>query len=432
MLAAIGLDDVEPLFSRIPAGLRQPKLRLPPPLSEPELLAEMQALAGQNRHLGQMACFLGGGAYHHFIPSVVDAITSRGEFLTSYTPYQPEVSQGTLQSIFEFQSLVCELTGLEVANASLYDGASALAEAALMATGITRRDRVVAARTVHPEYRQVVRTYFSGRNLELAVAAGEGAALPPNVARQALDGQTAALIVQQPNFFGGVEDLESLADVAHERGTLLIVAFNPIALGLLRSPGECGADIAVGEGQPLGLPAGFGGPYLGLMATRSAYLRQMPGRLVGMTNDDRGQRGFVLTLQAREQHIRREKATSNICTNEGLCALAATVYLSMMGPQGLRQVAELCLRRAHYAAERLAALPGYALAYSDSFFHEFVLRCPRPPAEINARLLEAGIIGGLELRAWYPELADSLLFCVTEMNSRAQIDRLVDALSGGQ
>lgn len=428
MLQAIGLESVEPLFSRIPADRRDPALKLPPPLSEPELLAEMQAMSESDRSLRQMACFRGGGAYHHFVPSAVGAITSRSEFYTSYTPYQPEVSQGNLQAIFEFQSLVCELTGMEVANASMYDGSSALAEAALMAAGITKRRRVVTVDSMHPEYRRVVETYFGGQGLVLQTIASAGGLLPALAADRSVDGETAALLVQQPNVFGCIEDLEALAEAAHRHGALLVVAANPIALGLLRPPGECGADIVVGEGQPLGLPVSYGGPYLGLMATRAAYMRQLPGRLVGMTNDDRGQRGYVLTLQAREQHIRRERATSNICTNEGLCALAATVYLSLLGPQGLRQVAELCLRKAHYAAGQIAALPGFSLAYAAPFFHEFVLRCPRPPAEINARLREAGILGGLELGAWYPDLADSMLLCVTEMVSRGQIDHLVDML----
>lgn len=429
MLQAIGLDSIEPLFFNIPADRRNPALKLPSSLSEPELLAAMQALSEKNRSLGQMACFRGGGAYNHFIPSAVGAITSRSEFYTSYTPYQPEVSQGNLQAIFEFQSLVCELTGMGVANASMYDGSSALAEAALMAVGITRRQKVVVADSVHPEYRRVVGTYLSGQRLSLSTIAS-GGVLSPDTAAQAVDGEAAALLVQQPNFFGCLEDLEALAEVVHARGALLVVAVNPISLGLLRPPGECGVDIVIGEGQPLGLSTGYGGPYLGLMATRVAYTRQLPGRLVGMTNDDRGQRGYVLTLQAREQHIRRERATSNICSNEALCALAATVYLSLMGPRGLRRVAELCLRKAHYAAEQIRTLPGFSLAYGAPFFHEFVLRCPRPPAEINARLLEAEILGGLELGAWYPELADAMLLCFTEMNGREQIDRLVDALRG--
>ena len=299
-----------------------------------------------------------------------------------------------------------------------------------MAAGITRRSKVVAATTVHPEYRQVVGTYLGGRRLSLVTLDAVSGTLSLDAVRQTVDDQTAALLVQQPNFFGCLEDLEALAKVVRERGALLVVAINPIALGLLRPPGDCGSDIVVGEGQALGLAPGFGGPYLGLMATLEAYTRQLPGRLVGLTSDDRDQRAYVLTLQAREQHIRRERATSNICTNEGLCALAATVYLSLMGPQGLRWVSELCLRKAHYAAQRIVALPGFSLAFERPFFHEFAVRCRRPPAEINARLLEVGILGGLELGRWYPELADCLLFCVTEMNSRAQIDRLVDALAG--
>jgi glycine dehydrogenase subunit 1 len=428
MLRLIGLDTIEPLFSGIPDSLRNPPINLPSPLAELELISEMSDIAAQNSTTPMVASFLGGGAYNHFIPSAVRAITSRSEFYTSYTPYQPEVSQGTLQAIFEFQSLVCQLTGMDVANASMYDGSTALAEAALMSIGITHKRKLAIPSTIHPEYREVVKTYCSGRGLELRVMEGTTGCVSPVWVKEAVDGDTAALLLQYPNFFGCIEDISAIAREVHAAGALLIIATNPIALGLVRSPGSYGADIVTGEGQPLGIPTGFGGPFLGLLATREPYVRQLPGRLVGMTSDDRGQRGYVLTLQAREQHIRREKATSNICTNEGLCALAATVYLSLMGPRGLRQVAETCVRRAHYAASQIGALPGYSLPFGHTFFNEFVVRCPRPPSEINHRLLSAGILGGLELGGWYPDLADCLLLCVTEMNTRLQIDRLVSIL----
>jgi glycine dehydrogenase subunit 1 len=430
MLKAIGLDSIDPLFALIPAGVRNPKLHLPAPLTEPELMAEMRKLARLDVPLEDVACFRGGGAYHHFIPSAVRAITSRSEFATSYTPYQPEISQGTLQAIFEFQSLICQLTGMEVANASMYDGSTALAEAALMAQSITRKNGVVISGAVHPEYQAVARTYLTGREaVPRVLAVGDGLT-STDAAAKLMDNETAALVVQYPNFFGGVEDLPALSAVAHAYGAQFIVVANPLALGLLRSPGACGADIVVGEGQPLGISIGFGGPYLGIMATREASARQLPGRLVGMTNDSREQRGFVLTLQTREQHIRREKATSNICSNEALCALAATVYLSLMGPHGLRRVAEVCLRRAHYLADRIAELPGFTMAFATPYFHEFVVHCPASPATINRRLAEAGILGGLALGDWYPEMADCMLFCATEMNSLAQIDRLVSELAG--
>ncbi|MHB1416045.1 MAG: aminomethyl-transferring glycine dehydrogenase subunit GcvPA, partial [Chloroflexota bacterium] len=374
--------------------------------------------------------FLGAGAYNHFIPAVVGRMVGRSEFYTSYTPYQPEISQGTLQSIFEFQTLICELTQMDVSNASLYDGASATAEALVLAVSVTRRRKLVLGDTVHPEYRTVLRTYT--RELGLEIVEGgrrDGGRLDPAWVRAAVDENTACVIAQQPNFLGCLEDMEALARAAHEVGALFVAVYDPISLGLLRPPGAYGADVAVAEGQPLGIPISFGGPSLGLFSCAEKYLRQMPGRLVGETVDDQGRRGYVLTLQAREQHIRREKATSNICTNQALMALAATVYLSYMGPQGLRRVAELCLQKAHYAAERLGTLAGYSLAFADPFFKEFALRCPRPPALVNAGLARRGIVGGYELGRDYPELADCLLFCVTEMNPREDIDRLVAALA---
>lgn len=416
MLAAIGVDSSDELFADIPPEFRIEGLNLPPALSEPELVRELTALAERNRPAGEMPCFLGGGAYRHFIPSVVREVIGRSEFATAYTPYQAEISQGTLQTAFEFQSLVCELTGMDVANAGMYDGASALAEACLMAASVTGRRRIALLSTVHPHSKAVARTYAFGRGLAVDV-------MPPDAV--ALSEGHACLAVQQPNFFGSFEDVEALEKAAHAARALFVVSVDPISLGLFRPPGEYGADIVVGEGQNLGVPLSFGGPYLGLFACRQQYLRQMPGRLVGRTTDAQGRTGYVLTLQAREQHIRRERATSNICTSQQLLALAATVYLAAMGKQGLRQVAELCYHKAHYAAERIAALPGYSLADEGVFFKEFVVRCPRPPAEINRALLERGIIGGLDVADQIP---NGLLLCVTELNTREEIDALVEGL----
>lgn len=430
MLQVLGLDSVAQLFEGIPAEKRFPALTLPDPLSEMEVKALLQGLSEKNADLDHHPCFLGAGAYHHFVPSVVDHIIGRGEFYTAYTPYQAEASQGTLTSIYEFQSMVCALMGMDVANASMYDGATALAEAGLMAARVTRRYRLVVATTLNPAYRRVLRTYAQGIRMEIRdLRRGEDGRVDVAQAEQLIDGETAAVVVQQPNFLGCLEDLARLSELAHQRGALLVVCADPISLGLLKPPGELGADIAVGEGQSLGNPPSYGGPYVGLFACRQQYVRQMPGRLVGMTTDAEGRRGFVLTLQPREQHIRREKATSNICTNEALVALAAATYLAVMGKAGLRQVAELCYHKAHYAAREIEGLSGYKRVLGD-FFKEFVIRTPVPPAEVNRRLWERGIIGGYPLAADYPELSDCLMFCVTERNSRGQIDRLVEVLGG--
>lgn len=428
MLDMMGLDSLEELFEVIPADKRFPHLDLPRPLSEMEVRKLLGSLAERNADLDHHPCFLGAGAYRHFVPAAVDHIIARGEFYTAYTPYQPEASQGTLTSIYEFQTMICDLMGMDVANASMYDGATALAEAGLMAARVTRRDGLVVSSTLHPRYRQVLRTYTQGMGMEIRqVGHGDDGAVDLGQTTQLLDASTAALMVQYPNFLGCLEDVLALSELASSTGSLLVVCVDPLALGLLRPPGELGADIAVGEGQPLGNPLSYGGPYVGLFACRQRYLRQMPGRLVGMAQDAQGRRGFVLTLQPREQHIRREKATSNICTNEALVALAVTTYLALMGKQGLRQVAELCYHKAHYAAEEIAALPGYERLLGQ-FFKEFVIRTPVRPAEVNVSLWEQGIIGGYELGRDYPELDDCLLFCVTEMNSREEIDLLVSAL----
>jgi glycine dehydrogenase subunit 1 len=431
MLATIGVPSLEALFDAVPPAQRFPKLYLPPAASEIEILDELYALALKNHTTGCLATFLGAGAYYHFVPSVVDYLAGRGEFATSYTPYQPEVSQGTLQAMFEYQSMVARLTGMDVVNASHYDGATAMAEAAIMALNVARgkRNHIVIAPTVHPQYRATLRTYLPPA-AGLAEVTGDAdltAGLPELTA--ALDDATAALIVQNPDFFGRLLDVEHLAERVHAAGAMLIVVANPvISLGLLKPPGEYGADIVVAEGQPLGVGLNCGGPYLGIFATRTEHVRRMPGRLVGETTDVEGRRGFVLTLSTREQHIRREKATSNICTNQGLIALRAAIYLAYMGRQGLRAVAEQCYHKAHYAAAAIGRLSGYQVVDDAPFFNEFRVRCPRPVSRINRALLERGVLGGYDLEADYPHARNEMLVCVTEMNARPQIDRLIAAL----
>lgn len=428
MLAAIGVDSFAELFADVPEVVRFPELDLPEAVSEMEILDELQALADRNVNAHQYPSYLGAGAYDHFIPSAVRELLRRGEFYTAYTPYQPEVSQGTLQAIFEFQSLIAHLTGMEVANASVYDGATALAEAVNMALNHHRekRRRIVLAPTVHPEYRQVVETYMRGNDVD--IVGSELFQQGVESLAELVDDDTAIVAVQYPDFVGHINDYSRVGKRAHEVGALFCVVVNPTAMGLLKPPGEFGADIVVGEGQPLGIPLSYGGPYLGLFATKEEYVRKMPGRLVGETTDVRGQRGYVLTLTPREQHIRRARATSNICTNQGLMALAATLYLSALGKHGLKQVAELCYHKAHYLAERIEELDGYTVWNKRPFFHEFVVKAPLPVAELNRRLLERGIIGGYDLGDWREQFKDHVLLAVTERNSRAQLDQLVQAL----
>ncbi len=430
MLEAIGVQHADELFADVPQSVRYPELDLPPALTEMEAVAEMSEIASYNLPVSEGTIFLGAGAYNHYIPAVVDHILRRGEFFTAYTPYQPEISQGTLQAIFEYQSMICALTGMEVANASHYDGATALAEAVIMALGVTRgrRDRIILSPSINPQYRAVVHTYTQGMDLE--IMGEENRPGSPAELAGALDDRTALLAVQWPNFFGQLEDLRGLAHAVHDNGALLCVVTHPISLGMLRTPGSYGADIVVGDGQPLGIPLSFGGPYLGFFASKERYVRKIAGRLVGETLDEKGERGFVLTLATREQHIRRERATSNICTNQGLMALAAAVYLSTMGKSGLRQVAELCYHKAHYAASRIAELPDYSVETEVPFFNEFVVQCPKPVAAVNAYLLDTwGIIGGYDLEKDYPDRAQQMLVAVTEMNSREEIDALVSALA---
>ena len=419
LLAAIGLRSIDDLFADIPDAYRNPPLELPAPLSELEIQRELGELAARNRPLSAGPSFLGAGSYHHFIPSIVKAIMTRGEFLTAYTPYQPEVSQGTLQVIFEFQTMISALYGMEVANAGMYDGATSVAEAVLMACRVTRRQQVIVADTVAPAYRQVIVTYCQAQGIAIDV-------VPADQAAASVTEATAGVVVQYPNFYGSLEDLAGLGAAAHADGALLVVSADPLAMGMLRPPGEFGADIVTGEGQPIGIPPSFGGPYLGLFSCKQQYIRQMPSRLVGRTTDTEGRTGYVLTLQTREQHIRRERATSNICTNEALYALASSIYLAAMGRNGLRQVAELCYHKAHYAADAIANLNGYSLPQSGDFFQEFVVSCPVAPAEVNRRLMERNILGGLDVSGRFD---NGMLLCVTEMNSRADIDALVSALA---
>ena len=431
MLEAIGLRSAEELFDSIPQDLRlQRPLNTPAALSEIELLDQFEQMATRNPAAKRIS-FMGGGAYSHYIPTIVDHILQRSEFFTAYTPYQPEISQGTLQTIFEFQTLVCQLTGMEVANASMYDGSTALAEAVLMAERVTKRSKAIASTSAHPQYLEVVRTYVQHAGIHLEVVPfDERTGQSWKLLAEAVDNETAALVVQSPNFFGCVEDVSALADAAHAKGALLVVVITEaMSLGLLKSPGACGADIVVAEGQSFGVPLSFGGPYLGLFATREKYARQIPGRLVGEAYDKQGRRGFVLTLATREQHIRREKATSNICTNEGLIALAATVYLETMGRRGVQEAAHQCAQKAAYAARAIAKVKGYSLPFSGPCFNEFVVRGPIKSVELLSRLgKEKGIDAGIALSQFMPDRPNDFVVCVTETNSRAQIDALVDGI----
>jgi glycine dehydrogenase subunit 1 len=430
MLETIGFQSVEQLFEDIPAEHRYPELNLPQAASELEILDELYGMALKNSTTGCFATFIGAGAYNHFVPSAVPYLAGRGEFVTAYTPYQPEVSQGTLQAIFEYQSMVAELTGMEVVNASHYDGATSMAEAAIMSINVSRgkRRKIVVSPSVHPQYRQVLRTYLPGEQVE--ITGDEDLSTGLDDLKAMLDENTACLIVQNPDFFGQLLEVDDLAETVHESGALLVVVANPIhSLGLFKPPGDYGADIVVAEGQPLGAGLNFGGPYLGIFASNMKYVRQMPGRLVGETVDTEGKRGYVLTLSPREQHIRREKATSNICTNQGLVALIAGMYLAYLGKSGIKEVAELCYHRAHYAAKEIDKLENYKVISPGPFFNEFVVQCPQPVEEINKILLEKGILGGYDLESDYSEAKNQMLVCVTELNDRAQIDKLVTVLS---
>jgi glycine dehydrogenase subunit 1 len=431
MLKQIGVASIQNLFDSVPEELRlRHHLNVPAAMSELELLQCFEEL-GERNLAAKRISFLGGGAYSHYIPTVVDHLISRSEFFTAYTPYQPEISQGTLQSIFEFQTLVCQLTGMEIANASMYDGSTAMAEAILMAERVTRRSKVLVSSAVHPQYLEVAQTYVQHAGIDLQQADfDQVSGQTPAAAFHSLDDQTAAIVVQSPNFLGCIENLRELDERAHAAGALLVVAVTEaMSFGLLQSPGACGADIVVAEGQSFGVPLSFGGPYVGLFATRDKYARQIPGRLAGEAYDKNGRRGFVLTLATREQHIRREKATSNICTNEGLVALATTIYLETMGRRGIQEAAKQCAQKAHYAAQKIAKLERFSLTFSGPFFNEFVVRASVSATQLLERLAkEKGIDGGIALSQFDSRRANDFLVCVTETNTRKEIDTLVDSL----
>lgn len=433
MLAAIGASDVEDLFDDVPESVRFPELNLRSGMSELEARRYFTKMSAKNATVADHPCFLGAGAYHHYTPATVPALLFRGEIYTAYTPYQPEVAQGSLQIIYEYQSMIAELTGMDVANASMYDGSTALAEAALMAVRASRgrRRKLVISNGIHPEYHHVLETYNHGIDIEevyidLDPATGK---TPLEAIAAAVDKNTACVMIQYPNFFGSIEDVKAIGEIAHKAGALLCVSADPITIALLKSPGELGADIVTGEGQSLGIPLWLGGPYVGFFAARKKYVRQMPGRICGRTVDTQGREGFVLTLQAREQHIRRDRATSNICTNQALVATAVTMYLTAVGKNGLKQVANLCYQRSHYLANQLAQLEGYELLFSAPFFREFAIRTPEPASQLNQSLWEEhGIIGGYDLSRSFPNLGNAWLLTATEMTSRADIDRLIQAL----
>lgn len=431
MLNTIGINHVDELFADIPEAIRfKGKLDIPEAMSEPELVRHMRRLAGQNLDFGRVVSFLGAGMYEHHIPSVVGHVIGRSEFYTAYTPYQPEISQGELQAIFEFQSMICELTGMEVANSSMYDGPTALAEAAAMASAVSRKGKVLVSRTVHPEARSVLRTLAKGLGLEIVEVPHADGVTDVDRLDQLADAETAAVIVQTPNFFGNLEDLSAIEPIAHRHKGLFVVSANPLSLGIVEPPASFGADVVVGDAQPLGIPVQFGGPSCGFFATTDKLMRRIPGRIVGQTTDEDGVRGFVLTLQAREQHIRREKATSNICSNQALNALAAAVYMSALGKQGMQDVANLNLQKAHYAYRQLLNVSRVEPLFEQPFFNEFAVKLPRSAKELQKVLLEKGILGGYDLSKDYPELGDAVLLAVTEVRTKAEIDELVSTVEG--
>ena len=426
MLAAIGVESVDDLFSGIPAALRTRSFYLPPGMSEFELFRNLQKLAGRNNH--DLVNFIGGGFYDHLIPPVVDHLAGRAEFYTAYTPYQPECSQGTLQALFEYQTAICRLTGMGVSNASLYDGATALAEAAMMAMRITSRERVVIDGCVNPFYRDVVKTYLENLAVEVVEIPPQQGIIDRGALASALDDRTAAVIIQNPNFFGTLDDLTDLAGQAHARGALLVASVYPVSLGMVKSPGEMGADIVTGDGQSLGNPLSFGGPSFGFIAAIKKFIRNMPGRIVGETVDREGRRGFVLTLQAREQHIKRHKATSNICSNQSLCALRGLFFLVSLGRQGFAELARLNYDKAEYAKSVFAKLPGVSILNSGPTFNEFTLKLPKDAGPVVERLLSKKIAAGVPLGEWYPELADCMTITVTEKRTREEIDAFAHKL----
>jgi glycine dehydrogenase subunit 1 len=433
MCEAVGVASLDELLKAFPDELKlKSPLDLPEGLSEQILLSLLKSISKKNRTVEEYASFLGAGAYNHYVPAVVDQILLRSEFYTAYTPYQPELSQGTLQAMFEYQTLICQLTGMDVSNASLYDGASATAEAVLMARRKTGRKKVLLSSALHPEYRETVRTHLIAdpEDVGEVLYCTESATTLPEASERAVDSETACLVIQSPNFFGSIEEVSAHAEIVHKKGGVLIVAITePLSLGLLKPPGQQGSDIAVGEGQSFGNPLGFGGPYLGFMAIKGEYLRQMPGRIVGETRDKNGARSFCLTLATREQHIRRERATSNICTNEGLSALAAAVYLCALGKTGIMELARLNLAKARYLRQRLSEVKGVVPAFSSPTFNEFVIKVLKGPEDVLKGLLKNSIIGGVPLGRFYPELSNHILLCATEMNSKQEMDRFARELS---
>jgi glycine dehydrogenase subunit 1 len=428
MLAAIGAQSMEDLLVTIPRQLRGVKLDIPAGHSEWDVQRQLARLAGRNKPLTQQRSFLGAGTTLRYRPAAVDHVASRSEFFTAYTPYQPEISQGTLQAIFEFQTMVCALTGLDVANASMYDGSTAAGEAALMAVRVTRRRKVLVSQTLHPEYAAVVRTYAWGPGIEIVTVPHKDGGIDLGALETLLDPDVAGLIVQVPNAFGGLEPVDRIAEKVKAAGGLFIVVADPVSLGVLEAPGRYGADVCVGDAQAFGNAVSFGGPHVGFMACKEALLRQLPGRICGQTTDDRGQTCFTLTLQTREQHIRREKAASNICTNQALNALVATVHMALLGKEGVRDVARVSLQRSHFLAERISQIPGYSLAFGIAFFNEFVVKTERPAAEVAAALEQRGIVAGLPLSRWFPDLTHHLLVTVTETNAPEDLDAYVEAL----
>lgn len=431
MLEAIGVKTTDELFAEIPENVRfQGRLAIPEALPEPLLVKHMQRLSGKNANLDQYSSFLGAGVYEHYVPSVVGHVISRSEFYTAYTPYQPEISQGELQAIFEFQSMICELTGMDVANSSMYDGPTALAEAAALAFSFTKKKKVVVSRAVHPEALEILATNAKGLGYEVVEIPLQDGVTDLTHLEQVADEDTAAVIVQYPNFLGNLEDLSKIEQIAHKHKGLFVVSSNPLSLGILQPPGAFKADIVVGDAQPLGILPQFGGPHCGYFATTKALMRRLPGRIVGQTVDEDGKRGFVLTLQAREQHIRRDKATSNICSNQALMALAASVYMSALGKQGMQDVASLNIKKAHFAKQRLAQVKGVELADNQPFFNEFAIKLNRPVAKVNQELLKQGIIGGYDLGQAYPEYQNHMLVAVTELRTHEEIEQLAVALEG--
>ena len=429
MLGVIGAASMEELLIRIPGKARLPRpLGIPASIAETDLIRHMKALAARNADADSHVCFMGAGSYDHYVPSPINHLISRGEFFTAYTPYQPEASQGTLRTIYEYQTMIAELTGMDVANASIYDGASSLAEAALMAHAATGRTEIVLSRAVSPLYKRVTATYCEGPGVRMRDAAAPEGVTDLAATKKTVGPKTAALVIQTPNFYGCLEDVAAAAEAAHAAGALLVVVADPVNLGVLEGPGRLGADIVVGEGQGLGVPMSFGGPNLGVFAAKNDLVRRMPGRLVGATVDRGGERGFVLTLQTREQHIRRAKATSNICTNVALCALMATIYLATLGRRGLVRVGELSAAKAHYAAERLAKIPGVSLRFAAPFFKEFALKLPKPPERVAARVARQGFLAGVPLKSFDRSLGDCLLVAVTEKRTKAEIDTFAAAL----